>query len=276
MGYYRGPNYYRGDRERERGYGRPRSQRYEEDNGRYRGGRDQEYDDDRGFFDRAGDEVRSWFGDEEAERRRERDAWYDRRYGDPRDQNSRLGFFDPAAVGGYQPYRANHSSGTVPEVRTGSGWREDQVHDPDYHAWRHDRMRELDRDYDEYRMENRDRFNREFEGWRTRRNSQRSSLSQVQEHMDVVGSDGAHVGKVDKVVGDRIILARNDPEAGGEHHWIPSRWIDTVEGETVKLEKTAAQAHDEWRNAERNGLFGSDRDRGGAHYLNRSFAGTYK
>jgi hypothetical protein len=32
---------------------------------------------DRGFFDRAGDEVRSWFGDEEAERRREADA---RRY----------------------------------------------------------------------------------------------------------------------------------------------------------------------------------------------------
>src|SRR5688572_21575264 len=33
-----------------------------------------EYDrDDRGFLDRAGDEVRSWFGDEEAERRRELD-----------------------------------------------------------------------------------------------------------------------------------------------------------------------------------------------------------
>ena len=29
--------------------------------------------DDRGFFERAGDEVRSWFGDEEAERRRMRD-----------------------------------------------------------------------------------------------------------------------------------------------------------------------------------------------------------
>jgi hypothetical protein len=27
--------------------------------------------DDRGFFDRAGDEVRSWFGDDEAQRRRE-------------------------------------------------------------------------------------------------------------------------------------------------------------------------------------------------------------
>src|SRR4051794_41952894 len=34
----------------------------------YRGG-----DDDRGFLDRAGDEVRSWFGDDEAQRRREAD-----------------------------------------------------------------------------------------------------------------------------------------------------------------------------------------------------------
>jgi osmotically-inducible protein OsmY len=29
--------------------------------------------EDRGFFERAGDEVRSWFGDEDAERRRQRD-----------------------------------------------------------------------------------------------------------------------------------------------------------------------------------------------------------
>jgi osmotically-inducible protein OsmY len=36
-----------------------------------RGSRD--YNEERGFFERAGDEVRSWFGDEGAERRRERD-----------------------------------------------------------------------------------------------------------------------------------------------------------------------------------------------------------
>ncbi len=36
-----------------------------------RGSRD--YNEDRGFLDRAGDEVRSWFGDEDAERRRDRD-----------------------------------------------------------------------------------------------------------------------------------------------------------------------------------------------------------
>lgn len=32
-------------------------------------------DQDRGFFDRAGDEVRSWFGDEDAERRRNMDQY---------------------------------------------------------------------------------------------------------------------------------------------------------------------------------------------------------
>lgn len=54
--------------------------RNEEPSYRY-GGRGEEsgyrgrYDrgDDRGFFERAGDEVRSWFGDEEAQRRRETD-----------------------------------------------------------------------------------------------------------------------------------------------------------------------------------------------------------
>ncbi|MGO4571324.1 BON domain-containing protein [Microvirga sp. 2TAF3] len=50
---------------------------YEEDRDRYgsgyfgRGSRD--YGDERSFFERAGDEVRSWFGDEEAERRRDMD-----------------------------------------------------------------------------------------------------------------------------------------------------------------------------------------------------------
>src|SRR5688572_3548104 len=44
--------------------------RWSGEQGRERGGRDE----DRGFFERAGDEVRSWFGDDDAERRRERDV----------------------------------------------------------------------------------------------------------------------------------------------------------------------------------------------------------
>ena len=46
--------------------------------------RDYERDDDRGFMERAGDEVRSWFGDEDAARRREID---DRRESRDRDRH---------------------------------------------------------------------------------------------------------------------------------------------------------------------------------------------
>jgi osmotically-inducible protein OsmY len=42
------------------------------------------YGRERGFFDRAADEVRSWFGDEEAEQRRQMDQQSGRGYGDQR------------------------------------------------------------------------------------------------------------------------------------------------------------------------------------------------
>ncbi|HZH11647.1 MAG TPA: BON domain-containing protein [Microvirga sp.] len=70
---------FRSDRtwDRERGY-RPRAVgSYGRDQDRNssdtfgRGSRD--YHEDRGFFERAGDEMRSWFGDDDAERRREQD-----------------------------------------------------------------------------------------------------------------------------------------------------------------------------------------------------------
>jgi len=193
-------------------------------------------DGDRGFFERAGDEVRSWFGDEEAERRREQDMRRDQ-YGRGRDDA--------------------------------------------YHSWRSSQIAALDRDYDEYRRENRDRFENEFATWRNERQTQRGSLGRVTEHMDVGGSDGAHVGTVDKVRGDRIILTKSDSDAGGHHHSIPSRWIASVD-DKVTINKTADQAHAHWRDEERNqALFGDDDDRrrdrdiATRHNLNRSFSGTY-
>ena len=101
----------------------------------------------------------------------------------------------------------------------------------------------------------------------------------------VVGSDGEHVGTVDKVRGDRIILTKNDSDAGGRHHSIPSRWIETVDDNQVKIRKTAEEAKAHWRDEERNqAFFGEEQARGdsagsgsgsGSHVLNRSFSGTY-
>ena len=42
-----------------------------------------------------------------------------------------------------------------------------------------------------------------------------ANASQIREHMEVVGSDGEHVGTVDKVEGDRIKLTKDDPQAQG-------------------------------------------------------------
>src|SRR5919108_1590169 len=69
---------------------------------------------DRGTFARAGDEVRSWFGDEDARRRRERDERYsergyssdrpsgDREYGRPERDDRWSG--EPQRTEGYRDY----------------------------------------------------------------------------------------------------------------------------------------------------------------------------
>jgi hypothetical protein len=96
--------------------------------------------------------------------------------------------------------------------------------------------------------------------------------------MEVCGSDGEHLGAVDKVAGDRIILTKNDAAAGGHHHSIPCSWIQSVD-DKVTINKTADQAKDQWRDEEnRRALFENDDQRRneGPHVLNRSFSGTYE
>ncbi len=80
--------------------------RYEDQHRRDRGYRR----DERGFVDRAGDEVRSWFGDDEAERRRQMD---DRERGQFRDRDtfaggSRSGAYDDRRYGQSGEYGSSY------------------------------------------------------------------------------------------------------------------------------------------------------------------------
>jgi len=78
---YRGEGYYGGSYDSPK---RDREHREWERGGAQRRESDRRRGDDRGFFERAGDEVRSWFGDEDAERRRMRDERDERRgWGEP-------------------------------------------------------------------------------------------------------------------------------------------------------------------------------------------------
>ena len=63
----------------------------------------------------------------------------------------------------------------------------------------------------------------------------------IRDQMEVVGSDGGHVGTVDHLEGrDRIKLARND-SFDGKHHFIPTDWVDHVD-KSVHLNKPADEA----------------------------------
>ena len=263
--------------------------------------------DDRGFFDRARDEVSSWFGDDDAERRRERDSRDDHRPGrepgyddyqrSPRFQDEgarrpytgrnmgRQGFGDDFGrpQGGFDRGQGfgrgqdferggsqrDRSGLTAPTLAGGR-------HDSDYSQWRSRQIEELDQDYDEFRRENQSRFDSEFSTWRGQRQSKRQLLGQVTEHMDVVGSDDQPVGKVDHIRRDRIILTKND-SPDGRHHSISCSKIDRVEDGKVFLDKSAQEAKREFGDDMRNrALFERD-DQGedGPHMLGRSFSGTY-
>ncbi len=72
--------------------------------------------------------------------------------------------------------------------------------------------------------------------------------SQIQEHMEVLSSDGKHVGRVDHVRGAEIELAKLDLQAMGKHHLIPLSWVAYVD-EKVHLILNRHDAEARWSKA---------------------------
>ena len=68
-----------------------------------------------------------------------------------------------------------------------------------------------------------------------------SGFDDIQEHMKVIGADGAPLGTVDRVEDNRIKLTRHDSGVGHEehHHYIPRGLVAEVEGDTVRLSANA-------------------------------------
>ena len=66
-------------------------------------------------------------------------------------------------------------------------------------------------------------------------------MAEIKEHMKVIGKDGAMVGTVDRLEGNRIKLTKADSGAGheGHHHFIDRQLVGAVEGNVVKLSVNA-------------------------------------
>jgi hypothetical protein len=66
-------------------------------------------------------------------------------------------------------------------------------------------------------------------------------IHDIKEHMEVLGSDGKHVGTVD--------CTKSDPQSGGQHHVISVRLVQRLEEDKVRLNKPARQVMLEWQAA---------------------------
>ncbi|MCJ2083271.1 DUF2171 domain-containing protein [Methylobacterium sp. J-090] len=76
------------------------------------------------------------------------------------------------------------------------------------------------------------------------------NIEDIREHMPVVGSDDIHVGTVDHLEGQRIKMTKTDEDAGGKHHYLHVDSIAAVADGCITLNRTAAQAKDEWATAD--------------------------
>jgi len=255
-GAYGAPRYDQGYAARSSSYTPSSYSAYDDRNAQNRAPVTDYYPDDRGFLSKAGDEVKSWFGDEEAERRRQMDASRD-------DAGQAFGRSDTQSLG-YTGTTAATSAASTP-------------HDPHYAEYRKARMDEYDRDYHEYKQTKQKEFHDDFHNFRTSKmsggmgtstaNATSSSVgaamgvtaaatgaltgaaAQVREHMVVDGSDGQGVGKVDHVTGTDIKLTKHD-SIDNKHHLIPLAWIASVTGNKVMLNKTSDEAMKQWRVAD--------------------------
>lgn len=75
------------------------------------------------------------------------------------------------------------------------------------------------------------------------------NVQSIKKKMEVLGSDGQHVGVVDHLDGtDKIKLTKSDAKSGGKHHIIPLAWVEKVDAH-VHLNKNTKDATSQWQAA---------------------------
>jgi hypothetical protein len=68
--------------------------------------------------------------------------------------------------------------------------------------------------------------------------------SQIREHMQVVGSDGQKLGSVERLDGSSRLKLAAVGTAGG-NNFIPLDWVASIEGQTLRLNKSSHDVHRE-------------------------------
>jgi hypothetical protein len=70
----------------------------------------------------------------------------------------------------------------------------------------------------------------------------------IKEHMEVVGSDGKHVGTVDHLAKSGLIKLTKSDAKDGQHHLFPVSWVEKVD-DKIHLNKPGQEAQQQWQTA---------------------------
>ncbi|HEX8838985.1 MAG TPA: hypothetical protein VF750_00790 [Sphingomicrobium sp.] len=144
-----------------------------------------DHDRDRGFFDRMGDEARSWFRDDDRQYRgthhqdrEHRGSGYGREHGFG-------GFQGDYGRSGQSQGGFGGSSDWERSPRNFSSHQDDH-----YRSWRDRQMSALDADYQDYCREREQQFHQDFDSWRKNRQSQGQGGGQQRGSQTTTGSSG--------------------------------------------------------------------------------------
>ena len=113
--------------------------------------------DDHGFLERAGEEVRSWFGAD-----------------DERGPGEGAGRAQGGWSGGGEPWGGGDWAGNETHGHRGNQGRQSfsgSHPDDHYRSWRDRQIEQMDRDYEEYCRERQQSFHGDFDSWRRSRQS---------------------------------------------------------------------------------------------------------
>ena len=71
------------------------------------------------------------------------------------------------------------------------------------------------------------------------------NVQDIREHMNVYGSCGTRLGRVDRVEGSSIKLTK-DSSDDNQHHYLPFAWVENVD-EAVRINRGCDEAKRDWQ-----------------------------
>lgn len=157
-------------------------------------------DDGRGFFQRAGEEVRSWFGGDEESGRSGGQSSSRSHYGDYQSYGGSSG------TGRVQSWGEANSQGPNEPWGGGSDWGGTRNQgsydrtggqspfDDHYRSWRERQISQLDQEYHEYCRDRQQQFESDFTNWRHNRTQASDSGQQGLSQTGATGMAGGRTG----------------------------------------------------------------------------------